>query len=67
LCNSYLEEVFEMAKQIPINVTQSRDGTYLVRLEIADAAPRRYSDLADVWRALDELDDPFAAEAALAA
>lgn len=56
-----------MAKQIPINVTQSRDGTYLVRLEIADAAPRRYSDLADVWRALDELDDPFAAEAALAA
>jgi hypothetical protein len=61
------EEVLKMAKQIPIDVTQDRDGTYLVRLTIADAPSRRYADVAEVWRALDALDDPYAAEAALAA
>ena len=55
-----------MAKQIPINVTQDRDGTYVLRLEIADAAPRRYSDIVDIWRALDVLDAPSDAKVLLA-
>jgi hypothetical protein len=55
-----------MPEHVPIEVAELKDGSFVVRLATSGEV-RRYATVAEVWAALDVVDDPRAPQAALAA